>query len=210
MFTDERLLHNTVVPSSDDALDVSIRRYNVRRLRLIQTLTPLFVVLSILTRRFVEDQAVMLVVAFALLLLIVGLLTVSMRLRGQRLIRRGRHLELGNDEARIQRDEVSSWTLTGRSARLYCGNVSYRLKATRGQEAALAANLHQALGSPVELHRRGSKRARTIAGITAAVGVVSLVVGLVYGIMILFALGFLGSILGLSTVAALSQRVAKP
>jgi hypothetical protein len=116
-------------------------------------------------------------------------------------------LFFGSTGLRAARFGVREWTFVGGTARLYGADTSFEMRARPGASVALEALLAGVFGRPTRLKRRGSDRARTIALVVAALGLVAAVAAFYTELLALTFVGVPAFIFGLATFGALSQRV---
>lgn len=151
----------------------------------------------------------MLLAAGGLQLAAVAAFVLARRSFGRRQLKMsGGKIHFSADENPIVPARVKSWTLSGSTARLYEGDMSWKIVADLKDEGDLRNLLSRLLGKPLLLHPRGSRRARAIALSVCLVGVLLVAVALGLSFMPLFPVGVLGAMVGGATFGALSQRVA--
>jgi hypothetical protein len=76
----------------------------------------------------------------------------------------------------MTRAQTSGWMRDRSGVRLWSRRTTIELRARPGDDERLASSLRAMLGAPVLLVPRGSKFARTLAGLVAAAGVITIVV----------------------------------
>ena len=116
-------------------------------------------------------------------------------------------LRVGDGQDSIRRAEVTAWTIDGPSARVYTHSAGWRFTVGKDDAEALRAMLTGALGAPLELRRRGTKRARMIAAIVALAGAVATATAIALQTLPLVVVAVPALVFGLATLGALSQKV---
>jgi hypothetical protein len=180
-------------------------RISVANVRLAQVLWPGAMVAGILARRFSGMLAG--TIASALLFVGLGAMLLARRNLGRHPVSVGRHtISFDGTKEAVAVADVASWTFDGSVARLYGTKFSWALIAT--SDEPLLASLMSVLAAPVQLQRRGSRRARTIAAAICLAGIASIPVSIFIDVLPLMLLGVVCAILGFACFAAFSQRVA--
>jgi hypothetical protein len=195
--------------SNDDepAINVSVARYYIARLRAAQALVPLVAISSIVARRHLEPTAVTAAVALQ-----IGTLVTFLGARrgfGWQPLRIAHGAASFGADLQIARHRVLNWTQYGRLVRIYCDDLSLRLQARDNEADVLGERLQSWLGAPLQMERRGSKRARILSLVAAVAGLLLVVLAVTYSTIALIVLGLPCFIFGLGTFGALSQRVAR-
>jgi hypothetical protein len=189
-------------------LEAKVTRYRIGRIRLGQLLVPLAVIVSVFARRVPTTLSILL--AFALQGIALAVFLSAMKGFGWQPLRFGDGgVSFGETGLRLLRREVRRWTLIGRIARLYGGEVSFKLQVGEGSETVLGALLQSQFGSPLVMERRGSTRARLVALFAALAGVVLCTFAIARDSALLALLGAPAMVLGLAMFGAMSQRVAR-
>jgi hypothetical protein len=175
-----------------------------------QTLAPIAVAVSIIARR---TMAPTLLLAAGGLLATAGVLFIQARrsLGRCELHALGDRVRLNHRDAaaEITRGDVRAWTFQGGTARLYTADAGWRLAVLEGEAQDLRQILAPIFGAPLLLQRRGSVRARQVAGGVALTGAVLVAVAIAFHFGPLVVAGVLIVLFGLGALGALSQRVAK-
>lgn len=191
---------------SVETLDVITTRFNLRRMRLGQLLVPLAAIVSPFARRSMSPVALL-----ATVLLMGGALWAFVTARTRRsatiAVRRGRlHL----DGQSIPAGDEAKWRWHGKRATLFLatGNVVVRPRVPI-QAELLHAKLRASLGDPLTFKRRGSPRARFVAGSALALGLVLTIVGFAFDSFVAV-VGLVMIIFGGAALGALSQAVFAP
>jgi hypothetical protein len=187
-------------------VSVQVSQYRVARIRAGQALLPFAIIASIFARRSLESTAVAIAVALQLAA-IISLLSARRSLGAQPF-----SVQDGKGKVATQlvlaRQRVLRWTVTGNVVRLYCGDMSRRLACRSEDEQLLVESLTGRLGRPVLLKRRGSDKARLLAGAAATVGLICTVAAFTFQSVPAVLIGLPMFVVGLAVFAALSQRVA--
>jgi hypothetical protein len=193
-----------------DRVSVKVRRLDVARLRLFQVVASAVVVVSVVGRR-VHSFPFGVFVGVAMLALVLGLR--AYRWLGRReIVFQGDHILIGDGGPAVQPRELRMWAIGEREVRLYAANFSFvwRFLGDGAQLDALRAKLTKVFGRPQLLVRRGSRRARAVAGGLALAGAGVCAGGLGADAM---ALGFSGGLVvpfAFSAFMILSQKVLRP
>lgn len=181
-------------------------RIDVSRVRLGQVLIFVCMVAVPLARRFMIGP--MLAGVGGLLLVTLIVFVSARRSFGQvALDMGGGRLRLGVDGPQLARADVTAWTIDGASARVYTREAGWRFTTSAENADVLRRLLAGAFGGPLILKRRGSRRARAIAGIVALAGIPLTATGIALQIPLLAAAGVPAVIFGLAALGALSQKV---
>jgi hypothetical protein len=197
-----------VMPSSlGSDLQATVTRYTLARLQRAQLLIPIALIVTTLARRlpgiWTAGMALCILVAIGLLLRSAierkGLLTVRVENDG---------VWIGSGDICVPRSAVQRWTFFKGIATLLCDGTSYRLRSKRGQDSELEACLQSLLGAPTRLQRRGSPKARWIAGGIMVCGLVAVPTGIALESMPLAVIGVPAMLIGFGVFAALSSRHA--
>ena len=168
---------------------------------------PFGLVVSIFARRSMNP--VLLAAATALSATALALFALSRRSFGKCEVRTlGDRVVVGAGAAEILGKEVHAWTLAEGVARLYSSAAGWRLAFSAKESETFRSALASIFGNPLDLHRRGSLRARRIAGLFALLGVGLSGVGIGLDVPPLVALGVPATVFGLAALGALSQKVA--
>jgi hypothetical protein len=192
--------------SGDVQLEARVTRYRIARLRLAQGLLPLGMIASIAARRVPE--VVPPIAAFAVLGAIVVVFASAIKSLGWQPLRfEDSALFFGSTGLSAAKFGVREWTFVGGTARLYGADTSFKVRARPGGAVALEALLAGVFGRPTRLKRRGSDRARTIALVVAALGLVAAAAAFYTEVLALMFVGVPAFIFGLATFGALSQRM---
>jgi hypothetical protein len=192
--------------SGDVQLEARVTRYRIARLRLAQGLIPVGMIATVAARRVPETVPP--IVAFAVLAAILVVFASAIKSLGwQRLRFEDGALFFGSTGLSAARFGVREWTFVDGIARLYSADTSFAVRARPGGSVALEALLAGMFGRPARLKRRGSDRARTIALVVAALGLVAAVAAFYTEVLALTFVGVPAFIFGLATFGALSQRV---
>lgn len=197
----------TSLESASPSVEMHVTLYRIARIRAAQALIPFMVLASIFARRSLGGVAV----TTALLLQLATLVTFlsARRNLGWQQVRIENGVGGFGPNLKLTHAQVERWTIRGRVARLYCQNVSLRLRSRSRDSQSLASYLRSWLGAPLQLERRGSARARGIAAIVAASGVGLIGAAVALDSVPLIVAGVLCVVLGGATFGALSQRVAR-
>ena len=107
----------------------------------------------------------------------------------------------------ITRATVTAWTTDRGTIQVYEPVAGWRFRSL-DDRAAFNALFSDAFGLSLHLERRGSPRARRIALIIAAAGVISFVIALATNTPILTIVGTPLALFGAATFAALCQKVS--
>jgi hypothetical protein len=189
----------------DPDLQARVTRYTIAKLQRIQFLIPLGLVASTLARRLPGVWTFGL--ALCVLLAFWYVLRDAIKRTGLQTVRIERdEMLIGNDEIRIPRAVVQRWTFSKGAASLLCSGTTYRLRSKRGEESDLENSIRSFLGAPAVLERRGTPKARLIAGSVMLSGVVAAVSGVTFDLMPLFVIGIPSTLVGFGFFAALSSR----
>ena len=182
-------------------------RYDIARFRLGQALVPVALIATVLWRRF-PDSVPLVAVVVAQGLAAIAFLSAVRWFGRQQLRVHGGAVCVGTTGPQIKRSGVREWTLVGSTARIYCGDESFRLRVRPDSDQELDALLRPLLGKPTELKRRGTERARRIALGVGVAGLVSVLTSFaIDGTLVLTIIGTPALIFGIVTFGALSQRV---
>jgi hypothetical protein len=139
------------------------------------------------------------------------ILLTARRALGRCLLRSvGGRLQLGESGGEIPARDVRTWTLDGRTARVYTVHAGCRVRADPDQADAFRAMLVSVFGTPRSLTRRGSLRARVIAATVAGLEPAAAESGIFLEITSFAMLGVSAFVFGLAFLGALSQEVTRP
>lgn len=175
------------------------------RWRIGQALLPAAVVTSILARHGAEPRYLW--VPFAIQVLALAAFLSARRSLGEHELQvqskclsseRGLHVVLS---------AVTAWTLEGSVIRIDDPSWSWHLRARDAQSGALSSTLARALGRATRLRRRGSGRARLVAGAVSIGGFALTTLAISLEQPLLALLGTPPGILGLAALGALSQKI---
>ena len=190
-----------VANGGDAPVKVQLVRYNVTRVRLVQALLPVALILVPVARRTMYP----LVICFAALVLAVVLgLLATLRTKRQAVVQEC-HNGLRFSDETIRREDLRMWRWEGNRARLYLAHGALVLRAM-GQWKGLEKVLVTALGPPRTFVRRGSRRARVAASMLLLMGIAWFGIFFAFG-SDLAAFGVLAVVGGASALGALSQSV---
>lgn len=193
-----------------DRVPVKVRRLDVARLRVFQVTASAVVLFSVVGRR-VHSFPFGVFVGVAMVALVLGL-RVYRWLGRREIVFEGDHIRVGDGGPAVQPRELRMWAIGEREVRLYTANFSFvwMFLADGAQLDALRAKLTKMFGRPRLLVRRGSRRARAVAGGLALAGTGVCAAGLGADAM---ALGFSGGVIvpfAFSALMILSQKVLRP
>jgi hypothetical protein len=195
-----------VAPGAQLKLSVGVVRYDVAKLRIVQSLVP-FAVLATIAARHLESSAGYLL-AFALQLAIVVVFLNARRGYGQQtLVHDGAGLRLVESAETLSRRNTPRWTVVNRTARLYGSRWSYKLRVDAAHKDDLASLVHAGLGAPIVLRRRGTPRARMGALCAAIGGAIAVACAFAFDSVALVVVGALAMTSGLIALGVLSQRI---
>lgn len=192
-----------------DRVPVKVRRLDVARLRGFQVAASAVVGLSVVGRR-VHSFPFSVFVGVALVVVVLGLR--AYRWLGRReIVFEEDHILVGDGGPTVQPRELRMWAIGEGEVRLYAANFSFvwLFLADGAQLDALRAKLTKIFGRPRLLVRRGSRRARALAGGLALAGAGVCAAGLGADAM---ALGFSGGLVApfaFSAFMILSQKVLR-
>jgi len=193
---------NTMGPD----LEATVTRYTLAKLQRIQVLIPLGVLNSTAARRF--PGILTLSIGLAVMLAFWLVLRSAVTRFGVQIVRvDGDAVWLGSGIS-VPRDSVRWWTCSKGAITLICGGTTYRLRMKRDGETGIERCLRSLLGAPTRPQRRGSPRARLIAGAIMVGGVAALICGFVVNSVALACIGVPSMLLGFGAFAALSSRRA--
>jgi hypothetical protein len=116
-------------------------------------------------------------------------------------------LRIGDEGGEIACGDVLAWTIDGAVARLYTGDAGWRFRVPAGDSTALCLLLTSMFGPPLALRRRGSLRARRVAGAVTVAGLALAIAGIALDVPMLPAAGVLAFVFGVGAMGALSQKV---
>jgi len=122
----------------------------------------------------------------------------------------GGRLRLGENGPEIPARDVWTWTLKGRTARVYTVHAGWKVRAELDQADAFRALLVGTFGTPRSLTRRGSLRGRVTAAAVAGLGLASAATGIILEIPAFAMLGVPAFVFGLAFLGALSQKITRP
>jgi hypothetical protein len=182
----------------------TVTRYTLAKIQRIQFLIPLALVASTLAQRLPGIWTF----GFALCVLLAFWLVLrdAIKRLGLHSVRVERdEVWIGND-IRLPREAVQRWTFSNGVAALLCQGTTYRLHSKRDCESALEDCLRSVLGAPTMLERRGSAKARWIAGSVMISGLVAVAAGITFDLMPVFVIGVPSTLIGFGLFAALSSR----
>lgn len=192
-----------------DRVPVKVRRLDVARLRVFQVAASAVVVLSVVGRQ-IHAFRLSVFVGVAMVALVLGLR--AYRWLGRRdIVFEGDHILVGNGGPTVQPRELRMWAAGEGAVRLYAADFCFvwLFRADGARLDALRAKLTKIFGRPRLLVRRGSRRARAIAGALTLAGVGVCAAGLGADAM---ALGFSGGLVvpfAFSAFMILSQKVLR-
>jgi hypothetical protein len=191
------------------SLTAHVVRYDVSRWTVAQGVAPFALLAGIAARRI--PSAGTITAALALLVLALFLFLRARRSLGaQTLMPQAGKLRLQESGDELSRQTTSRWTLSGATARLHGRRMSYKLRVAEAERVPLEQALTSTFGALTVTARRGSARARGIAGGVLALGVVALATAIALQSLPLLFVGVLAGIGGGATLGALSQRVMRP
>jgi hypothetical protein len=195
-------------PDAQPGIEARVTRYNVLQLRIGQCLIPVAAIANVLIRR--APDVLPPIVGFAVLLAVLFvLLSAAKRLGWQALTVQHRGVVVGKTGVRVASTDVARWTYHVGTARLYGTDTSFKLRARPGRELDLEAALRRTFGSPLDLERRGSRRARATALSVAVLGLALDVFAIMYDVVPMALIGTLCLLFGVGTFAALSSRAVR-
>jgi hypothetical protein len=183
----------------------TVTRTLLGRWRVGQLLAPIGVGVGVVARRL-QSPSLMVVTGVMYLATAVAFLSARRTFRRVEVRTAARALSLVLNGAVVELRDVSCWTFDGGRARVYDGQGGWSLRG--GDADAIRAALTHALGAPLTVKRRGSKRARVTSLIVACLGVPVLVAGAVHDIIALALVGLLTFLFGLGVFGTLSQKVS--
>jgi hypothetical protein len=183
----------------------TVTRTLLARVRVGQLLAPIGIGVGVIARRTMNVPLII-VTAVVYLAALGAFLSARRTLRRVEVRGAGHALTfVSNGGVAVHTGKVYAWTFDRGRARVYDGEGGW---SVRGNDAeALKMALTHALGSPLRLERRGSRRARLTALAVAVAGAPAMVAGAAFEIILLFMAGLLASLFGLATFAALSRKV---
>jgi hypothetical protein len=186
-------------------LQATVTRFTIAKLQRIQFLIPLGLVASTLARRL--PGILTLALALGVMLAFWRVLRSAVRRLGMQTVRfESEALWIGRENIHVARNEVVRWTFSNGVAALLCQGTTYRLRSRRGRDSELADCLRSLLGPPTRLEKRGSPKARLIAGSSMIGGLAAVACGITYDIMPLGVVGVPTMLIGFGIFAALSTR----
>jgi hypothetical protein len=194
--------------SPNEVTGATIVRYDVAKIRVGQAVVPVAIVAGVVFRHFPGIVSGALAIAAQLVALLI--FARARRGLGRQVVRveRGK-VKLGELVLEIVPAHVARWTMDGRTARLYAGQVSWKLTAVGDNGDALRVVLSRVLGKPIALSRRGSPRARLMALIVGLVGLAMIALAIAYQLNMAFVfIGVPAVIMGFATFATLTQKAA--
>ena len=188
----------------DSNLQATVTRYTLARLQRIQVLIPIAILASTLARRLpgVLTLSIGLAVMLAFWLVLRSAVT---RVGIQTIRVDGDAVRIGTDIS-IPSSIVERWTFSKGVASLLCGGTSYRLRTSRNSEAGVEDCLRSLLGAPTMLQKRGSTRARLIAGAVMIAGLVATTSAFVFDSIPLAVIGVPSMLIGFAIFATLSSQ----
>src|SRR5688500_7371664 len=139
---------------------VEIVRYQLARVRMAQACVPLVMLASLLSRAV---GGIVTYVAVALISAAVASFALARRSFGRQPLRVVRGKIQFPEGPPVVPALMERWTMSGPIARLYGKGISWRLVCAPGDEDRLRTSLALALGPPLLLGYRGSRRARMVA-----------------------------------------------
>jgi hypothetical protein len=186
-------------------LQAKVTSYAIGKLQRIQVLIPIGLVASTLARRL--SGLLTLAIGLAVMLAFWLVLRSAIKRMGIQVVSvEGETLRIGTENVSILSSAVQRWTFSKGVASLLCHGTTYRLRPKRGDESALEGCLSSLLGAPTRLERRGSPKARWLAGSAMICGLVAAACGITYDIMLLGVVGVPTMLIGFGVFAALSTR----
>jgi hypothetical protein len=191
----------------ESLITVHVTRYRIARVRAGQALVPFVIISSIVARRMPETIPVGIAVLLQLATAIA--LFSARRSFGWRPFRIERGVARVGQDLEIVRHRVLRWTAVGNVTRIYCSDISLRLRSRTEDTLRLSNALQSWLGAPIRLQRRGTRRARGVALTVSLAGLALVAVAFAFSKVALVVLGIPCFIIGIATFGALSQRVAR-
>lgn len=185
-------------------MQANVTRYTLARLQRIQALIPIAILASILARQLpgILTLSIALAVMVAFWLVLRG----AIRRVGIQSVRvDGDAVWIGTDIS-IPRSTVQRWTFSRGVASLLCGGTSYRLRTNRNSEAGIEECLRSLLGAPTMLQKRGTPRARVIAGAVMIGGVGATISAFAFDSVSLAIIGVPSTLIGFAAFATLSSQ----
>ena len=180
-------------------------RIDVRRTRLGLFLVPVCAVTGVVARRTMVGP--LLVATLGLFVATVVVFTTARRSLGRCHVRAGSgRLQIGENGQDIPVRDVRSWTIDGRTSRVYTAEAGWTFRAAPEQGDALRALLVGVFGPPLFLTRRGSRRAR-FATTVAVLGLAAAAAGIAQDIPAFTMVGVPAFLFGLAVLGALFQKV---
>lgn len=192
--------------TQDSNLQATVTRYTLAKLQRIQVLIPLGVLASTAVSRL--PGLVTLSTGLAVMLAFWLVLRSAITRVGVQTIRVDDDAVWIGTGISIPRDTVRWWTLSKGVTRLFCGGTTYRLRMNRGSETGIENRLRSLLGAPTILQRRGSPRARWIAGAIMVGGLAATIGAFLVDSVPLVIVGIPSMLFGFGAFAALSSRRA--
>jgi len=189
-------------------IQAQVIRYDVTKLSMARNAVPLVILVSIVGK-YIGVYALGVAILFQAALAVLFIRARS-NLGLQAIKAKGDSLIIPGVSQTVRRGAVTGWVLSGRRARVYGTQSSYRLTVPPAQQNELSALLTQALGRQLVTKRRGSSRARSVALAVAIAGAVAVAVGvgLTRELLAPALVGIVAVIVGGASFGALSQRVA--
>jgi hypothetical protein len=187
-------------------LQATVTRYTLAKLQRIQVLIPLGVLASTAASRLpgILTLSIGLAVMLAFWLVLRSAIT---RVGVQTIRVDGDAVWIGTGIS-IPRDSIRWWTCSKAVIRLFCGGTTYRLRTSRDSETGIENCFRSLLGVPTMLQRRGSPRARLIAGAIMVGGVAATIGAFLADSVPLVIVGIPAMLFGFGAFAALSTRRA--
>ena len=197
------------MPERDSTgLPLTAIRYDVTRWTVAQGLVPFAMLASVAARRVPSTLTIVIAAA----LLSATLLTFARarcNLGRQILHNEGGKLRLQASGDELSRRTIGQWISQAGMARLHGTRTSYKLRVDEAHRGELEILLSQALGMASSTTPRGSPRARALAAVVLALGIVSLGVALILQSLPFLFVGVPAAVIGGATLGALSQRVIR-
>jgi hypothetical protein len=185
---------------------VNASRYKVLGIRVVQATWPMGMLASILARRLPSEA----LQTLAWALLISGFLAFVVSRKAWRRVPiklEGRRLQSICFDGELHPAQVPQWSFDRGVARLHGTRVSWKLTCKPDDEAVLSEMLTRALGDRVPVKPLGSPRARRLALVAAAMGLIASVAGVALELVPLFCLGVIAVVLGAACYGAFGTRV---
>ena len=196
--------------SKTTSFPTSIVRYDLALMKRVQTLAPILVGAGAIARRS-ESYFWMGVVGLATCAAMRFFFVGRRRINAQVVYidPAKRVVTVGDELLRLAATQTDVWTMPGRVARIYQGETCFALKV----DAAVATDFHRRLadifGQALPMPRRGSKRARWIAGAVLLLSLPLAAFGAFIKLVPLFVIGFAAFFGGVVATGVLFQRAPK-